>query len=82
MSGHRNLLHLPVVCVMGWLLVQVDVSALVKFALLTVVTTVVCFTTYHYWVQDSWLGAFLHGKRFKQDWPWRPEPAAGALESK
>jgi glucan biosynthesis protein C len=65
------LLHLPVVCAMGWLLVQVDVSALVKFALVTIVTTVVCFGTYHYWVQDSWLGAFLHGGRFKLDWPWR-----------
>jgi glucan biosynthesis protein C len=65
------LLHLPVVCVMAWLLVQVDVSALVKFAIATVVTTVVCFGTYHYWVQDSWLGEFLHGRRFKLDWPWR-----------
>ena len=65
------LLHLPVIAVMGWLLVPVNVSALAKFAIVAGVTTVVCFTTYHYWVQDTWLGAFLHGKRFKLDWPWR-----------
>lgn len=65
------LLHLPVVCAMGWLLVQVDVPGLVKFTLVTAVTTVVCFVTYHYWVQDTWLGAFLNGRKFKEDWPWR-----------
>ena len=66
------LLHLPVVSVVGWMLVPVDVPALVKFAVVAGVTTAVCFATYHYWVQDSWLGAFLHGKRFQLDWPWRP----------
>ena len=54
------------------MLVPVDVPALVKFAVVAGVTTAVCFATYHYWVQDSWLGAFLHGKRFQLDWPWRP----------
>ncbi len=65
------LLHLPVQCFLAWLLVPVDAHALVKFGVLAVVTTVVCFGTYHYWVQGSWLGAFLHGQRFHQDWPWR-----------
>ncbi len=65
------LLHLPVLCLLAWLLVPVDMHALLKFGILTVVTTVVCFGTYHYWVQGSWLGAFLHGQRFHQDWPWR-----------
>ena len=71
------LLHLPVVALVGWLLVGVDVPALVKFAVVAGVTTVVCFTTYHYWVQDTWLGAFLHGRRFKVDWPWRVERTLG-----
>jgi glucans biosynthesis protein C len=67
------LLHLPVIGWMGWLLVPVDIHAVGKFTIVAVVTTVVCFGTYHYWVQDSWLGAFLNGKRFKLDWPWRGE---------
>lgn len=73
------LLHLPVVLFVGWLLVPVDVHAVVKFAVVFGVTTVVCFATYHYWVQNTWLGVFLLGKRFKLDWPWRPEAVeAGA----
>jgi hypothetical protein len=31
----------------------------------------VCLVTYHYLVQDTWMGVFLNGKRFKLDWPWR-----------
>src|SRR5205085_7417442 len=42
------LLHLPVICMVGWLLAPVDVSALVKFSVVGGVTSVVCFTTYHY----------------------------------
>lgn len=65
------LLHLPIVCLVAWVLVPVDVSALLKFAAVVGVTTVVCFATYHYWVQDTWMGAFLNGRRFRLDWPWR-----------
>jgi peptidoglycan/LPS O-acetylase OafA/YrhL len=75
------LLHLPVVALLGWLLVFVDVPALVKFAIVAGVTGTVCFATYHYWVQDTWLGAFLNGKRFQLDWPWRASvPTAGDVE--
>ena len=72
------LLHLPVICFMAWLLVPVDVHALVKFGVVAIVTTVVCFGTYHYWVQDTWMGVFLNGKRFKLDWPWRGAGVAAA----
>lgn len=67
------LLHLPVICFLGWALVTVDVHAIVKFTIVTVVTTIVCVGTYHHWVQGSWLGAFLNGKRFNADWPWRAQ---------
>ncbi len=71
------LLHLPVLCFLAWALVPVDVHAIVKFVVAIAVTTVVCFATYHYWVQDTWVGVFLMGRRFKLDWPWRrgAEPA-------
>jgi glucan biosynthesis protein C len=49
------------------------VHGLAKFTIVTAVTTIVCFGTYHYWVQGSWLGAFLNGKRFNADWPWRAQ---------
>ena len=73
------LLHLPVICFFAWLLAPVDVSALVKFLVVTAATTVVCFATYHYWVQRTWLGVFLHGRRFSLDWPWRSRQPAEAV---
>ncbi len=73
------LLHMPVICAMAWALAPLELPALVKFAMVGTVTTLVCFTTYHYWVQGSWLGVFLHGKRFSMDWPWRPQQVPEAV---
>jgi peptidoglycan/LPS O-acetylase OafA/YrhL len=77
------LLHLPIVALAAWPLAFVDAPAILKWLIVSGVTTVVCFTTYHYWVQDTWLGAFLNGKRFQLDWPWRTSAApVGALQGK
>lgn len=65
------LVHLPVVCFAGWWMVQYDLPAVVKFLCVTSFTTVVCFVTYHYWVQKTWVSRFLNGRRFDLDWPWR-----------
>jgi glucan biosynthesis protein C len=65
------LLHLPVVCFVAWLLVPYDLPAIAKFLVVGSVTTVVCFVTYHYWVQRTWVSDFLNGRRFDLDWPWR-----------
>jgi glucan biosynthesis protein C len=65
------LLHLPVVCFVAWVLVPYDVPAIAKFLAVATVTTVVCFVTYHYWVQNTWVSDFLNGRRFDLDWPWR-----------
>jgi glucans biosynthesis protein C len=73
------LLHLPVIGFMGWLLLPVDAHAVLKFAVVAGVTTVICFATYHHWVQHTWLGAFLNGKRFRADWPWRVPVDAEAM---
>jgi hypothetical protein len=27
--------------------------------------------TYHYLVQNTWLGSTLNGKRFSTAWPWK-----------
>ena len=65
------LVHLPVVYVAGWWMVQYDLPAIVKFSCVAGFTTVVCFVTYHYWVQKTWVSVFLNGRRFDLDWPWR-----------
>jgi glucans biosynthesis protein C len=65
------LVHLPVVYMFGWWMVQYDLPAIVKFMVVAGLTTLICFVTYHYWVQKTWVGVFLNGRRFDLDWPWR-----------
>ena len=71
------LVHLPVVFFAAWWLVPYDIPAMLKFLAAVSFTTVVCFATYHYWVQRTWISQFLNGRRFDLKWPWL-EPAHGA----
>ena len=72
------LLHLPLVGLFAWLLVLIDMPAIVKFAIVFSATTLVCFLSYHYLVQRTWVSRFLHGRRFDLDWPWRARRAVAA----
>ena len=63
--------HMVFVGVTAWLLVPFSLPAAVKFAIVFCATTVLCFTSYHYLVQRTWVSRFLHGKTFDLDWPWR-----------
>ncbi len=65
------LVHLPLIFLAGWWLVQFDLPALLKFVLVCGFTSVVAFLTFHYWVQKTWVSDFLYGRRFELDWPWR-----------
>lgn len=73
------LVHMPLVCLAGWWLVQFDLPAMVKFLLVCGFTAAVALVTFHYWVQKTWLGVFLHGKRFDLQWPWRQSQATPQL---
>jgi len=64
------LVHMPLVCVAAWWLVQYDFPSPIKFLLVCGFTSVVAFMTFHYWVQKTWLSDFLHGRRFDLKWPW------------
>ena len=64
------LVHLPLVFLAGWWLVQFDLPAVLKFLLVCGFTSAVAFLTFHYWVQKTWLSDFLHGRRFDLKWPW------------
>lgn len=70
------LVHMPVIAIAAWWLVRYDLPALLKFALVTGIATIVCFSTYHYAVQRTWISRFLSGKRFDLDWPWRAADAS------
>ena len=65
------LLHMPVVCCIAWLVLPLALPALIKFLTIVVCTAAVCFVSYHYLVQNSWLGAILSGKKFNSLWPWQ-----------
>lgn len=69
------LVHLPLVFLAGWWLLPFDIPAVLKFLLVCGFTSVVAFTTFHYWVQKTWISDFLHGRRFDLDWPWRQSRA-------
>jgi len=64
------LVHLPLVFLAGWWLVQFDFPATFKFLLVCAFTSLVAFMTFHCWVQKTWLSDFLHGRRFDLKWPW------------
>ncbi len=65
------LLHMPVVALAGWWLVQFDLPTTVKFLCVVGFTAMVCFVTYHYGVQKTWISVFLSGQRFNLKWPWQ-----------
>ena len=71
------LVHLPIICLAGWWMVQYDLPAGIKFLFVTTFTTVICFVTYHYWVQRTWVSVFLNGRRFDMNWPWQAPRQAG-----
>lgn len=68
------LVHMPLVALAGWWLVQFDLPAIVKFLLVCSFTAVMAFLTFHYWVQHTWISSFLHGRRFTLPWPWQNNP--------
>ena len=65
------LVHMPLVGLAAWWLVPYDWPALLKFSLVVGFTATLCFASYHYLVQRSWISVFLNGRRFNLDWPWR-----------
>ena len=67
------LLHMPVVAAMAWLLLPVPIHAVLKFLIVVLVATILCFSSYHYLVQRSWVSQLLNGMRFNSPWPWQPQ---------
>lgn len=65
------LTHMPVLTFAAWWMVQFDLPAALKFFCITGFASVVCFSSYHYLVQRTWVSVFLNGRRFDLDWPWR-----------
>ncbi len=65
------LIHMPLLLLAGWWLVQFDLPAMVKFLLVCSFAAAGGFLSFHYVVQKSWLSDLLHGRRFDLPWPWQ-----------
>ena len=57
------LIHLPLTAFIPSLLFNWDVPSTVKFLTVLIITTFICFSTYHYFVRTSFIGKFLNGKK-------------------
>ena len=45
-----------------------------------VLITLICFSSYHYWIQDSWVSQLLNGVRFNHAWPWQENAASNVAK--
>lgn len=60
------LIHLPLTALLPGLIGNWGIPAVLKFAIVAVVTTSICFATYHYLVRATWIGAFLNGRKYSR----------------
>lgn len=60
------LLHLPLTALLPGLIGDLKLPAIVKFSIVVVVTTLICFTTYHYLVRGTFIGKFLNGRKYSR----------------
>lgn len=59
------LIHLPLVALFASLIVSWPFPAFVKFLIVSFLTTVTCFVSYHYTVRNTFIGQFLNGRRYR-----------------
>jgi len=64
------LIHMIPVGFASWWMMQYNIPAELKFLVVVSFATVVCFVTYHYAVQKTWISVLLNGRRFNLRWPW------------
>ncbi len=66
------LIHPPFVTFAAWWFVQFNISALAKFMGVVGFAFSVCFLSYHFIIQRSWVSVLLNGRRANMQWPWLP----------
>lgn len=63
------LIHLPLTALLPGVVANWPLPAIIKFLLVLLFTTVFCFTTYHYFVRNTFIGQFLNGRRYERGLP-------------
>jgi glucan biosynthesis protein C len=72
------LIHVPIMFYLQGLLSHAPLPALVKIMIVLAVATVVLVTSYHFLVRNTFMGAFLNGRRYPRELP-RLSAAAEAV---
>lgn len=65
------LIHVPVMLVCQGMVANIKLVAEVKFLVVLIATTVICFLSYHFFVRATLIGRFLNGRRYSI-WPLKP----------
>ncbi len=58
------LIHLPITAIIPAFIYEWQLHAVIKFLIVLIVTTFICFATYHYFVRNTFIGKFLNGKKY------------------
>lgn len=58
------LIHLPLTAILPAFIWKLPLPAVIKFLLVLLVTTTICFVTYHYLVRNTFIGKFLNGRKY------------------
>ncbi|MEO0339564.1 MAG: acyltransferase family protein, partial [Bacteroidota bacterium] len=59
------LIHLPFTILIPGYLAGLPLAAIFKFLITLIITTVICFSSYHFLVRKTFIGQFLNGKKYK-----------------
>lgn len=58
------IIHMPFTLAMPGLLAFAPLSSFMKFFIITLVTSLIAFVTYNYWVRSTFIGKFLNGRKY------------------
>ncbi|QHI38979.1 Glucans biosynthesis protein C [Kordia antarctica] len=61
------LIHLPLTIILPIAVWKLPIGAIPKFLLVTFLTTVICFVTYHFFVRNTFIGKFLNGRKYAKN---------------
>jgi peptidoglycan/LPS O-acetylase OafA/YrhL len=60
------LIHLPLTAIIPGLISDWPLPATLKFLLVLIITSIISFVTYHYFVRASFVGKFLNGRKYSR----------------
>ena len=66
------LIHLPIAAIIPAFILEWPLPAIIKFLIVLLVTTLLCFVSYHYFVRASFIGKFLNGRKYTLKRTFKP----------